>query len=286
MIGLDLIESSNKVWIFDKAGIYFWSRPKGINMYYILCIGAGGGGGGGTSGASGTTRSGGGGGGSGAINRAVIPSIFLPDSLYLTVGQGGTAGSSNGNGGSGGLSSIDVTTTTSAIPASRIIQSGTLASVGGLAAGTGGNGSTAATAALSNYTTLSGGFSLVVGQSGSNANVNLTFGASLSLFISGGAGGGTATSVADNIGSPIVSSGILKETINGGSTGGGNGRNGISSYNPIFFVGGSGAGSNRVGTGGNGGDGANGCGGGGGGAGVTGGLGGRGGDGLIVIVGF
>jgi hypothetical protein len=66
MIGLDLIESSNKVWIFDKSGIYFWSKPNGINMYYILCIGAGAGGGGGTSGASGTTRTGGGGGGSGA----------------------------------------------------------------------------------------------------------------------------------------------------------------------------------------------------------------------------
>ena len=62
----------------------------------IFMMGAGGGGGNGFTAAAGTARGGGGGGGSGGLFRAVIPTLLLPDTLFLQPGVGGGSGVAGG----------------------------------------------------------------------------------------------------------------------------------------------------------------------------------------------
>jgi hypothetical protein len=274
-----------------------WYKPKGIKMVQMLCISGGSGGAGGTSGALGTNRNGGGGGASGNIAQLLIPSIFVPDRLYVYVGGGGNGGNPNSNAstGIGQLSRVSIqpsfaTNQSNFIQANNSIPGGGTIPFGG---GTGALGS--------NVTTVLGTLgiqSFLAGGNGVSGAVSSGNSITLTQIVSGGAGGGGFSSTnVESVGGNIIGNGSIP-TIFGGSVGGGNGENGydvlsksITStssqlYTPstLFFTGGAGGGSNTTGTGGNGGNGGIGCGGGGGGAGLTGGRGGNGGSGLVMII--
>jgi hypothetical protein len=87
--------------IFTSNGT--WTKPAGISLVRVICIGGGGGGGGTTSGAN-TSCSAGGGGGGTAIETIDVTST---SSETVTVGAGGAGGASGGSTGStGGTSSF------------------------------------------------------------------------------------------------------------------------------------------------------------------------------------
>jgi len=87
-----------------------WNKPNNCKLVYFLCVGGGGGGAGGTASSLGNYASGAMGGGNGSVMSMLIPSMFLPETLYLKPGYCGSAGSgaifssiietSGGNGGS------------------------------------------------------------------------------------------------------------------------------------------------------------------------------------------
>jgi hypothetical protein len=64
-----------------------WRKPKNRSMAHIFILGSGGGGGNGAIGAN-STAAGGGGGGGGAQTSLLIPLIFLPDQLFISVAIG------------------------------------------------------------------------------------------------------------------------------------------------------------------------------------------------------
>lgn len=64
-----------------------WCKPRGKTMAFMVCIGGGGNGGTGVIGAN-STAAGGGGGGSGGQSTLLIPTLFLPEILYITVTVG------------------------------------------------------------------------------------------------------------------------------------------------------------------------------------------------------
>ena len=114
------------------SGIYnVWTRPEGRTMAYIVCIGGGAGGGGGASSNSG----GGAGGGSGGVSVAIVPLIFLPETLYISVGAGGAGGGAGANGTGGNSSSVS---SAAAGAHSNIILYATGGSGGGLGSSSGG----------------------------------------------------------------------------------------------------------------------------------------------------
>lgn len=266
-------------------------------MVYIHLVGGGSGGAGGLSGAAGSARNGGGGGGSGNTSRLVIPAIFLSDSLTVTIGRGGNGGTAGGGAGQvGGDTSID-SSRGGQIAASRLL----LASGGAAVAGGTDRAGATGQGANSNTNTVSSamGVTLFIGNQGGAAGglntgavgTNITFqvtptpgSGQYTVLNSGGAGGASTNTSNTNFAGGSVIGNSLVPTINGGTSGGGDGESGFYSYQPLITTGGAGGGSNGTGTGGNGGDGGPGSGGGGGGAGVTGGAGGRGGDGYAVIV--
>lgn len=282
----NLPDGEYKTFIYDSAGRYLWSKPRGITMVYILCMGSGGGGGSGQTGASGTTRSGGGGGACGGITKLIIPAFLIPNTLYCVVGQGGNGGSS-GNGGSGNLSYIEFEYSSARVSTNTLVISDLVAAGGGQSSGTGGavpQVATLTTAIYHNlgcFTTLIG----IVGAAGGNggSGTAVSFGNVGNLNCPGSGGGGVTSTDISQQGGAITSIAPLPN-ISASLSSGTNGTSGISSYKPLYFYGGTGGAGNSAGTGGTGGDGANGCGGGGGGAGITGGDGGRGGDGLIYII--
>ena len=107
-----------------------WHKPVGRSFLYMIVISPGGGGGGG--GTSGTV--GGGGGGGGATFTLQIPLIFVPDILYLDIGQGGIGGAAASNAGNTGA--VDISNNYTASRSGAMI---TLAGGGaGQTAGTGG----------------------------------------------------------------------------------------------------------------------------------------------------
>ena len=112
-----------------------WEKPRGINMIRITCIGGGGGGGGGATNNSTTARGGGAGGSSGGFTSLLIPAIFLPDVLYVSVGDGGTGGAAGNPAGLGGfgigsyvsvapLETVIITTTSDTTTATATSTSG------------------------------------------------------------------------------------------------------------------------------------------------------------------
>ena len=283
-----------------------WIKPRGTSMVYMIAIGGGGGGGGGHQKASGTNGGGGGGGGCSGITRGILPSFFLPDSLYIQVGVGGLGGAASTAGGAGTSSHIMYSPLAYALQNSIISSGGTAAGGGGAglvgAAGAGGTAGTVAPAApvafsqfLSN-TGQSGGAGGA--QTGANGSSITAFGSTL---LSAGAGGAGCVSTNFN-GGGITAFAAFNHTIinfpntagavvaggTGGTTAANIGGAGINFLNgPFLQSGGGGGGSNAAGTGataaGTGGKGGIGCGGGGGGAGVTAGRGGNGGNGMVAI---
>jgi hypothetical protein len=291
MLGLTYKDNFSRV--FDYTGeIESFVIPKNATFLHIWAIGAGTNGGAGASRAAGTAGGGGGGGATGSIVTMLIPTRFLPSTLYIVVGKGG------------GLSTDGYTKVMfrrgdilGSLVSDSLLLANTGASNGG--AGTAGSAGTAASigayALINNLYAGLGTLTVTVAQAGSAGGaITGAVGTSVTGFNIGmpftaGAGGAgcTTTDFAGGAISPTANaqqqSGI---TLAGGLAGGGDGLNGLQFDEPFTCYGGSGGGSNNSGVGGKGGDGAIGCGGGGGGAGVTGGAGGRGGNGRVVITWF
>jgi len=274
-----------------------WKKPKNCTMLYMFTLGGGGGGGGGFSAAAGNTRGGGGGGGSGGIARLFIPALFVPDSLFIKVGNGGAGSTGSGVPGTAGTRSYIFTRRGSSVTAENVMLVSSNGTANGGGAGTGAAaGSAGASVSATSITQARGTcFGIFLSQAGvAGAAGGVHTGANgadknplLSAYVGGGCGGGgvgTAnTNTAGGSGTGQVDS---HPFIQGGFVGTRDPQAGLTLWPPHYpfcASGGTGGGSNGTGTGQRGADGGIGCGGGGGGGGVTGGGGGRGGDGIVII---
>lgn len=291
----------------DQKGLQRWLKPRRSSMHYMFVLGPGAGGGGGHTNTAGNARGGGGGGSSGSIAKLIIPSIHIPDELFIQVPNGGQGGAAS-NFGSNGLQAwigFNNKSKATASPIGVLLISdnngpATGGSPGGVAGG--GSGGGAGTVAASVTWLTFGFFSSVVGNAGTSggaqtgaAGVNQTgMGTGNAIQLTGGCGGGGCTSANFDGGSVNISGGLdWGMGINYPSTGsvpGGtgtttaiNGNPGIKRIHPFINTGGGGGAAVNSGPGGRGGDGGYGCGGGGGGGGTTGGRGGNGGPGLVII---
>jgi len=297
---------NSKVCIFNPttssglAGFQRWVRPSSHSMVYMIAISGGGGGGAGGTNAS--HARGGGGGACSGITRFLCPAIFLPDELFIQVGQGG-AGGVNGGNGTGGTISYITTSTTNVLP--NIVISGTTNTPGGGQGGNNGSaGGTAPTIATTQpintfgiWFSIVGVVGRVGGPQGDNPGQDLD--PWTALPISPGAGG-SSNDTTDQDGGHVTTSALLNlvdigyyatsigYVARGGSTLTTSGINGAAGVNRFpFFSGGAGGASFVTTQSGAGGNGGIGCGGGGGGGSLTAGLRGKGGDGgpgLVVII--
>lgn len=281
-----------------------WQKPNGAKMVHMYVLGGGGGGGAGRTGSN-NTGAGGGGGGATAISIGLFPACMLPDILYISVGKGGQGGSNNTAGTAGELSYVSVSASTGTTAV--VIQSGN-AGAGGGGAGT---SSVAGSAGIAGSIWVNTSFiwpqfgqlSEIVGTAGTaggptnNVGVNLT----ITLPVSGGAGGGGVSSVSSSFdGGDVLSTIYGFMNLSGGTANAvGTTINGVAGYTysfpsfnsstrgPMLFTGGAGGGAANSSSrnGGDGGIGSFGSGGGGGGGSYTGigGSGGNGGGGLIMI---
>jgi hypothetical protein len=292
-----------------------WTKPSNAKFVNMVLIGGGGGGGAGASSNSGA--GGGGGGGCSAISRVFFHASFLPDRLYVQVGNGGLGGSQSPVvvATSGGISyvSIQPNTTTNNV----IVASG---AAGGGFGGAGGNGGAAGSAgtagsiytaslltSLGSFQGIAGIAGLAGGTGGGATLPSITIGLSPYLLpITPGLGGCGLNASAGlnqdpNIGGRII--GTFSSTISGGTsspTFAGPGSSGYCGLRPnsnsssrltFLSTGGAGGGAGGygsvTGSGGEGGFGGIGSGGGGGGGcffgSTNGGRGGRGGDGIVII---
>lgn len=270
---------------FDCVGVNAWQTytiPVGVTALLIVAMGAGGAGGAGFSAAAGLARGGGGGGGSGGSARLLIPTLHLPGTIYIRVGDGKLAAA-------GSNTFVQINPNDAGAGLHRLL----VAAAGGLGGtGTGaavGSGGAPAGADSGGVLACYGAYSVVGSQAGAaggavagGVGVAVSYG---SLFpVSGGAGGGGTTSgdFAGGAQTPNVAN-MFGPSIAGGLAGSNAGLAGFEAWVPPFSTGGSGGGSSNTGVGGAGGDGRRGSGGGGGGGGTTGGAGGRGGDGFVFI---
>lgn len=289
-----------------------WIKPKGCSFVNLFVLGSGGGGGSGHS--SATQKSGGGGGGSGGLTKLIVPSFFLPDVLYIKVGQGGSGGlpavGTGASGITGELSYVSIKPNT--MSTNVLAASGTLPGLGGSAGvvnSPSGGGAASTTFSITNgllaYSTLfntnfgnRGGGGGNVNQSGTNVLVGSGDGLTQISIVTGGAGGAGCSSnigsSASKNGASVIGNGFIP-TIRGGLIATlQEAENGYSSFNDtsivntngLYFTGGGGGFANFSSVGGNGGNGAFGCGGGGGGGGTIGGRGGDGGNGLVIVTWF
>jgi len=307
--------NSTNTWVYANAqsnNFKPWQKPAGVSIVHFLVIGGGGGGGSGYCTGSQANTAGGSGGSAGGIVNVTIPSILLPDTLYVRVGLGGAGGAATTVEGANAGQSGDISYVClypSANTGSVLIQSSTNNAPGGIAGSktVGSQGPSLTTVSTANelrWIGINGGFvtqtaagiasTLAAGNGGSiTFNGLLTGGCGgggtrgLPSGPAGGAGGAidftTTLSVAGGI-SVQVRGGLASFTTAASRI---DGDPGIFSYQPFISTGGGGgAGANFDATavGGNGGAGAIGCGGGGGGGGrALSGAGGKGGDGLIII---
>ena len=290
-----------------NVGWQIWNKPRGDTMCFMFCVAAGGGGGNGTVGAA-STAAGGGGGGSGAQSMITLPMMFLPDTLYLSIGRGNPPNATTSVAAGVGTRVCIAPTSTSIDCVFAANPGGSGAAATGATAGSGGNTGlamslvTAPLGGMSNYDFLSGQGGVAGGTTIAGAALTLPV---TGIVVTGGTGGG-GLPAANNAGSAgglitaVAGSVSIPSNIPGGTggttapTAGGSGQQGIHPYKNLFFgTGGTGGGSSGLSVtptgsnGGNGGKGAPGCGGGGGGGAFTGstaGIGGYGGDGFVVIV--
>lgn len=270
---------SDNIKIFYSQGTTIWqtwTRPRNCKYIWMMCIGGGGGGGNGSNLGGGVQGSNGG--GSGGVVRALFPANVLPDTLFVQPGPGGAAAAA------GNRSWVTIVANTTA-QMNTVCVSGAAAATAGLS-GAGGSGETIATTTNAGLLNL-GNFIAIAG-------VNAPFFATVTplantITCPGGSGGSASDTPAIALGTSIVSTAI-SPTISGGTVGGINGADGITSWKPFYALGGAGGGgTNQPIPAGKGGDGGIGCGGGGGassGVGGTAGAGGRGGDGLVIIATF
>lgn len=290
-----------------------WVKPRGISMVYMITIAGGGGGGAGFTRASTAAGGGGAGGACSGIAQAIVPAVFLPDVLKISVGLGGAGGATSGTAGAAGTNSYISTgvglTAGSTIP-NLILQSGINAPGGGAAgaaAGAAAIGSapTATTVASTGGSGVMGIQKFTLGLAGTLGGTPTAAGGAVttvwsSIPFSAGSGGGGVTALNTGFaggtlslqaavdlpdrGFSPASNYLAGGTAGNSTTAGGNGNSGVVSFKPFLMTGGTGGGSADGQPGGAGGNGGIGCGGGGGGAGTTGGRGGNGGNGLVVII--
>jgi hypothetical protein len=282
-----------------------WIKPRGTSMSYFFLVGGGGGGGGGHQKPQNTNGGGGGGGGCAGITKLLIPSFFLPNSLYIQVGVGGLGGGASTAGGAGTTSHVLFSPLAYADANSLISsESGPAGGGGAGLVGAAGAGGSAAGAPSTPVRSLLGGFTGITGQAGGTGGAQTgAVGTSITAWsirpISPGAGGAgiqANASLSDFDGGSITAVSAFNfpkmnfPTDVGAVARGGNAlapKNGDSGVNffdgPFLQSGGAGGASSFASVAGNGGKGGIGCGGGGGGAGVTGGRGGNGGNGMVAI---
>jgi hypothetical protein len=287
-----LTYKDNFTRVFDYTGdIETFVVPKNATMLYVWAIGSGGKGGNGFSRAAGSAGGGGGGGSCGGITMILIPTRFLPPSLYIQVGKGGATGFD-------GYSWVMFRRPDTL---GTIVSDSIAMAIKGF---DGGNGTATAAGAAGGTTSYFSQYNMYsgLGVFQNQASIAGAIGGAqtgqvggqinaftLGIPLTSGAGGAGCTTTDFAGGSIIPTSNTQQHTgitLAGGVAGGGNGLNGLQFDEPFTCYGGSGGGSNNSGTGGKGGDGAIGCGGGGGGAGVTGGAGGSGGNGRVIITWF
>lgn len=277
-----------------------WQKPRGKTMAYILAVGQGGSGGTGVIGAN-STAGGGAGGGCAAASRLLIPLMLLPDTLYISAG--------NGPAGVGVMTYVSIRPNTTT---NHLVLNATGGNVGGNAsAGTGGTVGTAATAASLSTCPLAGaGVSLFLAGLTGIAGGAAVAGAALTLpttgqFLTGGTGGGglpAAAATGTNGGSFTVPAAPSPFPAQAGGVGSATATvpaaNGAAGFkvgigNTLYFYGGTGAASTHgtaTGAGlaqGSGGHGGPGCGGGGMGGALTGssaGVQSLGGPGFVYII--
>lgn len=251
-----------------QAGKHSWSKPVGASLLYFAIFGAGAGGGGGYAAV-------GGGGGSGGTGGQYIflwiPAIFVPDSLYLSVGSGGAGGdpgTPGSNGTAGGATSLILPQTGGTL---YNCNGGNPGNAG--AATAGGSAPTATGTPVANFFTSFGNAVFRAGGTGGAGGTSSGTSVTISSPAIGGAGGGGTGS-----GGTVVSPWVLPIRSKVGSSPQHNG-------SPFIGYGGFGGGPATGGITLDGGSGSLACGGGGGGgAGTTsGGRGGSGGNGYIII---
>jgi len=235
VFGFPSPQQSNYQEFYGGGTTCDWVKPRGASMVRFMLIGAGG------NGADGDGGNGGGGGGSGAVTSWIGPAIFIPDILRIVIGA--TANDTEvvyqAKDGSG-----------------YTLLSASSGGVGSPATGSGGVGGTAMTA---NYFTAAGIFNSVAGQNGSTSGTRLIT-ASLTTFLSGGAGGASASGQEGGSVTPNYGYAVIPLTQSGSAQ---RGDDGYFITQPIL-VGTGGAGGSTSGTnGGAGGHGGIGCGGGG-----------------------
>jgi len=263
-----------------------WTKPRGIQMVQILCIGQGGNG---AAGVVGATATGGAGGGCGSVMLMTISAFNLPDILYVGAGTGGAG--------------VVIDSKVATKPYGTVFgTTPALNDVVAFGGGAIGNATTAgatptiassAVGARGTYTLIAGALGGTAGAAGATGG-QASFG---TYTVGGGGGGGGNTTTAGpggTSGSTATPNGQMYAIPGGvgGTSGvaGGNGSGGSSDISRLVFTGGGGGGSGffnaTTSNGGNGGNGGYGCGGGGGGGaftGMTAGLGGKGGPGLVII---
>lgn len=257
-----------------------WRRPRGTSMLFAICIGGGAPGG---AGFTGTPGGGGGGGGSSAQSKVLVPSILLPETLYI---QSGSAGI---------LSYVAVAPNTTAT--NVLLRSGAAAPTGGgagtgAAAGTAGSAGTIATIASMPLAGL-GIYQLIAGNAGTAGGAQTgAVGAAQTIPVTsticmGGTGGGGQNGVGFNGGliTAISNSLISEQRPQPALVATPDGSGGLNFNTPFFQFGGMGGASTTSGNGGLGGAGGYGAGGGGGGASAgTAGSFGPGGPGLVIMI--
>jgi hypothetical protein len=304
LFNLPTAQSNADVQVFTEvrsaASVYTWkqwNKPRGASMCFIMAIGPGGDGGAGAVGAA-STAAGGGGGGSGGQSTLLIPSIFLPDQLFVF------APSAAANSTAVAVDPTNLGVTNQQHVILRAQGGGNGGAASGVTAGTAGAAGATATISLNPLAGL-GKYNLLAGQAGtaggggnaSDLNMPTT-----GLVVTGGCGGGGLGTLNSAGGAPgrLLAAGKFPETryVTLGTPGfDQRGQDGAPGFKPLsdvlYFYGGNGGASQSLSAtgspvgGGNGGEGSYGCGGGGGGGGFTGSaaaLGGNGGPGLVVII--
>lgn len=281
-----------------------WRKPRKCNYIYILSIDGGGGGCSGFSTILNSNINNTCGGGSGAVGRVLINSSFVPDILYVKVGKGGVGGNGSALGtnsinlGSNGESSgvfclSNVSSQGNANQTSSFIGGNTTSQGGTNSSGVAGTATSVLNnnflIGLTNFISLAGRASVGGGIVTQPTNIDPLTSHIVTAGCAGAPYDGTTTTfngggVNSSSISPLISGGI------GGTTTGGNGANGYTSWKPFFSTGGAGGGNATTsgGVAGNGGNGGIGSGGGAGGNANfgTSGKGGNGGDGIVIIISF
>jgi hypothetical protein len=294
------------------AGWVTWTKPRGINFVQFFVLSGGCGGGSGVFGTA-SLSAGGGGGASGSQAIVTFPAWAIPDTLYISVGNGGLGGAPVTSAGAGQVGLAGIASHVAIYPDTTLTAQNLLIKVNAGVAGAAATGATAGTAGTAAAITLVSASPLaalgtfyssavlslnlagIVGNAGgtTGAAAAFTLGTSGLVVTPGTGGGGVGLAATTGAAGGNITGAGTFPTLTGGIIGGtttaagGFGSNGIQPIRGLwFFYGGTGgaSGGGAGGRGGMGGDGAYGCGGGGGGGAITvsSGGGGKGGDGIVV----